>query len=84
MIKHIEAEHTLYFLYFLVRTWLTNHPDPAKMQRCTSVVVQGIKYHTKTSGGSRNGAMGGGGGWLEGRPGAGPTHSPARGYGGAL
>ena len=31
----------------------------------------------------RNGAIGGGG-WLEGRPGAGPTHSPARGYGGAL
>ena len=26
----------------------------------------------------------GGGGWLEGRPGAWPTHSPARGYGGAL
>ena len=44
---------------------------------CTSPV--------KDSGGSKNGAIGGGpGGWLEGRPGAGPTHSPARGYGGAL
>ena len=45
-------------------------------------------YYIVISGGSRNGAMGGGGGggggWLEGRPGAGSTPSPARGYGGAL
>ena len=61
---------------------------PLKTKKQVHVTSTYLRYH-RSSGGSRNGAIGrggggGGGGCLEGRPGAGPTHSPTRGYGGAL